>query len=343
MRSLPPTVVALAVFLTVLAACSDGSTGPTSVHSPPALLSSTDAETSLLSGNLTIDTGGHDPLEVVIRDGSLCFLLTFEGGGQFTQIHPETGGLVPGTPVRFPLDEGWVTLTSGPYSNNPSGPTIALYLSPSPGEIMFEVPIRSASLFYASTGPVTLDALDAAAGVVASASGPANVQPDGFTVWDPIGVDAGGNLITRAALVANVGGTGIDDLDVCLEASLTEITIDLKPGNADNAVDPFSLQSKQVLEVAALSSVDVAATGLDPLTVSLGDPELRIRIPARASSVSDVNGDGLDDVLFDFGLARDAGNAGALDANSTEVRLIGSWNGQWVSGTDAIAIVGGGL
>lgn len=105
----------------LVGACSDGSSGPANVGSLPALLSTTDSGTTLLSGE-TLDAGGHDPMEVVIHEGSLCFLITFAGGGQFTQIHPETGGLVPGTPIRFPLDEGWVTLTSGPARTTLPGP-----------------------------------------------------------------------------------------------------------------------------------------------------------------------------------------------------------------------------
>ena len=47
-------------------------------------------------------------------------------------------------------------------------------------------------------------------------------------------------------------------------------------------------------------------------------------------------------MLLDFGLARELADAGALDASSTEIRVIGSRNGEWLVGTDAITIVGGG-
>lgn len=69
----------------------------------------------------------HAPLEVVQYSGSVCYLVTFEGGEHLNQIHPETGGLVPGTPIRFGPE--WITLTSGSYSNNPSIPTIATYFA----------------------------------------------------------------------------------------------------------------------------------------------------------------------------------------------------------------------
>lgn len=74
----------------------------------------------------------------------------------------------------------------------------------------------------------------------------------------------------------------------------------------------------------------------------LGDPLLVPCIVAQASTSEDVNGDGLLDVVFDFGPARAFGAAGALDGSSAEVKLTGLAAGVAVVGTDAITIFGGG-
>ena len=96
-------------------------------------------------------------------------------------------------------------------------------------------------------------------------------------------------------------------------------------------------------EVAVFSTVDFDATTVVLSTVKLGDPLLTPRVAALTASQEDVNGDGIMDVVFDFGTAKDFGNAGALDGNSTEVLLTGTTtSGQNISGTDQVQVVGGG-
>ena len=121
-----------------------------------------------------------------------------------------------------------------------------------------------------------------------------------------------------------------------------EVAIDLKPENAENAVDPFNLGSNKPVAVAVFSTADFDAATIVPTSVVLGDPTLvPAALPALSSTVTDVNGDGLLDAVFDFGPARKFAEAGALDASSVEVLLTGlTSDGTSIHGTDAITIVG---
>ena len=118
--------------------------------------------------------------------------------------------------------------------------------------------------------------------------------------------------------------------------------IDLKPENYPNAVDPYNIGSNKPVEAGVLSTSDFDATEIDPVTVTLGDPLLAGTVSAVSVCYEDINGDGLLDVVFSFGQARDFADAGALDAESTDVLLLGStWDGLLdVWGFDAVVIVG---
>jgi len=115
------------------------------------------AQTLVPEGS-TVTASPHDPLEVQLSSGSVCYLVTFEGGGHLNQIHPESGGLVPGTPIRFASN--WLTIGSGPNANNTSVPTIAVYLGPT-AQVTFEQPVAVVGFYFASSGDVTLQAFDA--------------------------------------------------------------------------------------------------------------------------------------------------------------------------------------
>ncbi|MCH8289474.1 hypothetical protein IH992_00005, partial [Candidatus Poribacteria bacterium] len=147
-------------------------------------------------------------------------------------------------------------------------------------------------------------------------------------------------LILAASLVFSTGdaGNGIDNIRFITDL----VDIDLKPGNNENVVDPFNLTSNKPVNVAVLSTTSFDATTLDLTTVKLGDPLLTPTVDAVSSTQQDVNGDGLTDVVFNFGAARDFGNAGALDANSVAVLLTGTTPSGTVVGHDDVKIVGGG-
>ena len=93
-----------------------------------------------------------------------------------------------------------------------------------------------------------------------------------LTSWTSLSVKVGDNLIDHIELTGITGAILMDNLDVCrLADAPLEVKIDLKPGNADNVVDPFNLNSNKPVEVAVFSTADLDATTLDLSTVELGD------------------------------------------------------------------------
>ena len=128
MRTLVRSSVALLSLLVFAGACTDRQ--PTEPIAADALLLATTGDGGLVLWDGTVAEESHGSHEVITTqtgDG-LCRLTTFEGGGQFAEIHPELGFLIPGSNARFVPNSGraWRTLTSGPFANNPSGVTILL-------------------------------------------------------------------------------------------------------------------------------------------------------------------------------------------------------------------------
>ncbi len=161
-------------------------------------------------------SGCSDVAEVEITvDG--CLVVDFEDGIQGAQYYP--GTTVPGTDIRFSSE--WRTLTSGPFSNNPSGSVVAFFSGHDFGEVTFDNAVPTVSMSYASIPAVTLEAFDSGGNLVASASGPGNAilppPPGGLPlqVWDPIGVDAGSPVIVRVRFSGISGQTLIDDFSTC--------------------------------------------------------------------------------------------------------------------------------
>lgn len=304
-----------------------------------ALAGPAPAQTLVPEGS-TITANPQQPLEVQLISGSLCYLVTFEGGGHLNQIYPETGGLVPGTPIRFAPN--WLTVTSGFYANNPSVPTIALFLG-NTAQVIFEQPVARVSFYYASLSPVSIEAFGVTGTLLTSSAGPANFDDDsGFTVWDELGVNLGIDQIWSLRVTGQSGATGIDDFMACQESfRLIEAEIDLHPDNYPNETDPYNTASNKPVDLGVLSTADFDATTIDVGTALLGDPTLAGAVAARSCRSEDLNGDGLADLVIDFGPARDFGEAGALSADSTEVRFTAlTLDGDYVTGLDTVTIVG---
>ena len=189
----------------------------------------------------TTGTNSHEVITTLVN-GTECRLTTFENGGNLEAIHPELNNSIAGSGMRFP---GWKTLTSGFFSNNPSGVTIAFMDAPS-REITFDGPVSTVSFFYASGPPVTVDAFDAAGNVVATVTEPGNADAS-FNVWDPIGVDVSANIITRITVTGSTtSDTAIDD-----------------PTNCRIAGTPADLLGNLILDVIILDLMTGISTNLD--------------------------------------------------------------------------------
>ncbi|MBN1583924.1 MAG: hypothetical protein JXA89_24665 [Anaerolineae bacterium] len=110
------------------------------------------------------------------------------------------------------------------------------------------------------------------------------------------------------------------------EASIFEISIDIKPGSDANNIN---LKSRAKVAVAILTTGTFDARSVDPASVRFaGTASLRQR-------ASDVDRDGDKDFVFYFAI-----QALALDKNSTTATLTGKTiNGCQIEGTDTVNIV----
>jgi hypothetical protein len=115
----------------------------------------------------------------------------------------------------------------------------------------------------------------------------------------------------------------VDKFGVLTAKTLMEMTIDIKPGNADN---PINIESQGVIPVAILSLTVTDSTGthvtfdapslVDPTTAKI----LGVLAEEGMADVDDVNGDGVDDLIlhFDTQLLVAAG----LDVDTTELEML---------------------
>lgn len=136
----------------------------------------------------------------------------------------------------------------------------------------------------------------------------------------------------------------MSDLHLAAEVTVTyeyevvsttkEVVVDVQPSSVN-------LKSQGVLPVAILSTADFAVTDVDVSTVLLGDPALMGTVAPLRSSVEDVNGDGLPDLILHFSTPQLV-SSGAVGVSSTELALNGSTkSGGSITGKDAIRIVPG--
>jgi hypothetical protein len=113
-----------------------------------------------------------------------------------------------------------------------------------------------------------------------------------------------------------------------VESSTLIVQIDIKPGDSTN---PINLKSKGVIPVAILSSSTFDATMIDPASVTFGPNDIS---PVK-SSLTDVNGDGLLDLLLHFSTQQTG-----LQAGNPQACLTGhTQNGTLIEGCDNIRIV----
>lgn len=245
--------------------------------------------------------------------------------------------MIPGTGARFP---GWLTLTSGNYSNNLSPPTIAFWLCGTSRDVTFDQPVSKVSLFYASFPNVTLQAFDAANNLVASAFGPANFTFT-FNVWSPLSVNVSQNVIVKVTVNGNGNQTAVDDFEVC-HIAIIPVDTDIKPGSDPNSI---SLGNQGVIPVAILTTSSFNAADVDPTTVTAGNddgndtPVATRKNGSLMANLEDVDGDGDIDMILHFGTQALVAN-GDVDASTTQLVLNGkTMGGTPIQGSDAVNIV----
>lgn len=138
----------------------------------------------------------------------------------------------------------------------------------------------------------------------------------------------------RAVLVTRDDtGIGLDDEpfgSATVGPIIEIITIDIKPGSDPNAINP---ESKGVIPVAVLGSMDFDATQVDFSTVEFGPGKAS---PVHDGHVENVNGDGFDDMVFHFNT-----QGTGITCGDTEATLSGeTFGGDAFTGTDSVKTAG---
>lgn len=159
------------------------------------------------------------PRATVIEDGRQCSVIGFEGVGDLAPIPVFDGISSPGWQGIIDEDVGG----TGNFAQEPSPHTVAFWLGgdPSTRDIVMANKASKVGFHYTSFVNVTLQALDEAGNVLATASGGPNYRggsgdPNGeFNRWDPLTVEADGNKIKTVRVTGNTNQTAIDNLKVC--------------------------------------------------------------------------------------------------------------------------------
>jgi hypothetical protein len=122
-------------------------------------------------------------------------------------------------------------------------------------------------------------------------------------------------------------------VSISVKIAFTEVTVDIKPGDFPNSIQPTS---NGVVPVAILSTPTFDATTIDPTSVTLASAPVRLRGQGMPmASLRDINGDGLPDLVVQVTTA-----ALELSASDTEAVLKGrTFAGISVRGVDSVRVV----
>lgn len=196
----------------------------------------------------------------------------------------------------------------------------------------------------------TVAVFDSATGAYSS---PLHFDPVGIGFYDDCGYPVNAALIDLSTFgipalgtvsrvrIDNLGSSGsfegADLSDVSAVHSAVLASIELRSGASTPA--PLNLKSRGALPVALISTPNFDALGVDPATIAMGDPETGHTAAPFSWTPTDVNGDGLADLLLRF-RTTDLVLSGAVTVDTIRfVVTARTAAGQPVIGTTGVRIV----
>lgn len=144
---------------------------------------------------------------------------------------------------------------------------------------------------------------------------------------------ADGGFIVGGLMVANDWDTYLVKLAPLAADAPIEVVVDIKPGSDAN---PINLASKGTTPVAILGTPEFDPAQVDPATVTLaGAPVVTNRRGRPRVSFTDVDGDGIEDMLFHVATQRMALSEGDTSATLTGLMR----DGTPIEGSDRVTLV----
>ncbi|HEV8608841.1 MAG TPA: hypothetical protein VGS98_02060 [Thermoanaerobaculia bacterium] len=233
-----------------------------------------------------------------------------------------------------------ITFTSGLLLQSglfPASSSSNHYVSSSPPDATFSIPVTGISITSYSFWTATLYALDEADNVIASNT-LTNPNPGSSFFLGTLSVST--SISIRRFTVLSAGCQigercdqilNLDDLVLTLSPSVTGVAIDIKPGGFPNSINP---RSHGRIPVAILTTDSFDATTVDPTTVRFGATGTEAA-PIRWA-LEDGDGDGDTDLILYFST-----EATGIECGDTNASLTGETvGGQEIEGLDSVNTVG---
>ena len=140
--------------------------------------------------------------------------------------------------------------------------------------------------------------------------------------------------------------SGLNGPDQFVVVDATFVGIDIKPGSDPNSIQ---LRGRGTLPVAILATEDFDATAVDPTTVTIGNgygndtPVASVGNGRLMASVEDTDGDGDSDLVVHFDIQSLVASGDLISTTTMLIREGMTIDGEPISGSDNIRIVGSGV
>ena len=271
------------------------------------------AEPCWFAVDFTVPAGAHWTITEVAIEGLKTPPSFYNFDGFSFRIHADDNGAPAATPL--------FTRTNAAFTEGPTD-------RPSYSTFGFDVSGASAPVLAAGTYWLSFDMVNEAAGFQQAflwrrhlpAAGRTALVGDQAGAWSPLG----------------------GDQDLAFDLFGYTLSVDVKPGSADNPVNPGA---RGRLPVAVLTTDAFDAATLDPATLTLGDgvgaetPVARRRNGTVMAALEDVDGDGDLDLVLHVEVSALVANGDLTAATTRLVLSATTTGGTPVRGADAVRVV----